>query len=50
MLVDAGEWDTQGIIVVEISAANDGQILWDSNSVIQRIIHGGRCQRIVEAE
>jgi len=50
LLIDTGEWNTQGIIVVEISAAHDRQVLGDSNSVIQCRIHGTHCQRIIEAE
>ena len=50
VLIDAGEWDTKRVIVVEISATHDRQILWNPNSVIQCIVHGAHCQRIIETK
>ena len=50
MLVDAGEWNAQRIVVVKIAATNQRDVVGNAQTVIERIIHGAHRERIVEAE
>src|SRR5256885_15789361 len=50
MLVDAGEWNAQRIVVVKIAAPNHRDVVGNTQAVIESIIHGAHRERIVEAE
>ena len=40
ILINARKRNAQGVVVVEISATDDGNVLWDPQSPIERVIHG----------
>jgi hypothetical protein len=50
MLVNAGKWNAERIVIVKIPAANDRDVFWDAYSVIKRVIHSAHRQRVIEAE
>ena len=50
VLIDAGEWNAKRIVVMKISAANNGDVFRNLYSLIERIIHGSHRQWIIEAE
>jgi hypothetical protein len=50
LLIDAQKWNSQGIIVVQVSAANDGKLLGNGHTCFESRVHGSDRHRITVAE
>src|SRR6476646_8072436 len=50
MLINTREWHAKRIVIVEVSAADDRDVLRDPYSMVQGVVHCSHGHRIVKAE
>ena len=50
VLIDAGKWNAQGTIVVEIPASNDGDVFGNAQPCFQDCVHRANRERIIKTE
>jgi hypothetical protein len=50
VLIDTRKWNAERVVVVKVPATDDGDVLGNSKSVVQRVVHRAHGQRIIETE